>query len=268
MATVVRMSDTSRLRGLRRPAVVVAFSGWNDAGDAATGVIDHLAELSDAEFVFAVDPEDYYDLTENRPVLVRQEDGTRTIDWPTTEVLVGSLGERDLVLVNGPEPTFRWGAFSAALVSAFRTVRPELVVVLGAMLADTPHSRPVPISEDGTDYEGPTGITGVLAAACRDARLPTTSLWASVPHYVSDAPSPKVTLALLGHVEDLLDQTLDTRNLPHLAAVWEGHVNDLVADDPDVAEYVQGLETRHDEAAEAGEEIALEFERYLRRRAR
>lgn len=262
------MSDTSRLKGLRRPAIVVAFSGWNDAGDAATGVIDHLVELTDADFVFALDPEDHYDLTANRPVLVRQEDGTRTIEWPTTEVLVGALPDRDVVLVNGPEPTFRWSAFCASLVSAFRTIRPERVIVLGAMLADAPHSRPVPISEDGTDYEGPTGVTGVLAGACRDAGLPTTSLWASVPHYVADPPSPKVTLALLGRVEDLLDQTLEVRDLPHLAQVWEGHVNDLVGDDPEISEYVAGLEQRHDEAVEAGEQIALEFERYLRRRAR
>lgn len=256
------------LRGLRRPAVIVAFSGWNDAGDAATGVIDHLADLTDADFAFALDPEDYYDLTENRPVLVRQPDGTRTIEWPTTEVLLGALPDRDVVLVNGPEPSFRWGAFSAALVSAFRTIKPEQVIILGAMLADTPHSRPVPISEDGSDYEGPTGVTGVLTAACRDAVLPTTALWASVPHYVSDPPSPKVTLALLGRVEDLLDQTLDAQDLPQEAAVWEGHVDELVSEDPDIAEYVHGLESRYDEAAEAGEEIALEFERYLRRRAR
>lgn len=265
---VGRMSDTSRLRGLRRPVVVVAFSGWNDAGDAATGVIDHLVDLTGADFVFALDPEDHYDLTENRPVLVRQPNGERTIEWPTTEVLVGTLGERDLVLVNGPEPTFRWTSFSAKLVSAFRTVAPERVIVLGAMLADAPHSRPIPISEDGSDYEGPTGITGVLTAACRDARLETTSLWASVPHYVSDPPSPKATLALLGRVEDLLDQTIDVGDLRHQAGVWEGHVNDLVGDDPDITEYVRGLETRYDEAAEAGEEIALEFERYLRRRQR
>lgn len=262
------MSDTSRLRGLRRPAVVVAFSGWNDAGDGATGVIDHLVELTDAEFVFALDPEDYYDLTENRPVLVRQPDGTRSIEWPTTEVLVGALPQRDIVLVNGPEPSFRWSAFAASLVSAFRSIRPERVIVLGSMLADAPHSRPVPISEDGSDYEGPTGITGVVTAACTDAGLPTTALWASVPHYVADPPNPKVTLALLGRVEDLLDETLDVRDLPHQAAVWEGHVNDLVGDDADITEYVRGLETRHDEDTEAGEEIALEFERYLRRRQR
>ena len=184
------MSDTSRLRGLRRPAVVVAFSGWNDAGDASTGVIDHLVDLTDADLVFAIDPEDHYDITANRPVLVRQGDGTRVIEWPTTEVLLGALPDRDVVLVNGPEPTFRWSAFAASLVSAFRTIQPEHVIVLGAMLADTPHSRPVPISEDGTDYEGPTGITGLVASTCHDAGLPTTSLWASVPHYVSGPPSP------------------------------------------------------------------------------
>lgn len=268
MATVGRMSDTTRLIGLRRPAIVIAFSGWNDAGDAATGVIDALAELTDADVVSTVEPEEFYDMTVNRPLLVRQPDGNRTIEWPTTEILVGSLPDRDLVLVNGPEPHMHWGAFTERLLATFRQVEPVQVIVLGAMLADTPHSRPVPISEDGTDYEGPTGITGVVAAACLASGLPTSSLWASVPHYVSDAPSPKVTLALLGRVEDLLDATLDPGDLPQEAQVWEGHVNELVGDDPDITEYVRGLESRHDEAGEAGEEIALEFERYLRRRAR
>lgn len=262
------MPDTSSLRGLRRPAVLVAFNGWNDAGDSATGVIDHLVDLLDAQFAFAMDPDDYYDFTENRPVLVRRPDGARAVEWTTTEVLVASLPDRDLVLVNGPEPSFRWAAFASSLVSAFRTVQPERVICMGAMLADVPHSRPVEVSEDGTDYEGPTGITGVVADACRDAGLPTTSLWASVPHYVSDPPNPKATLALLGRVEDLIDSTLEVRDLPHEAAVWERHVDDLVAEDPDIAEYVRGLESRHDEATEAGEQIALEFERYLRRRSR
>lgn len=248
--------------------VLVAFSGWNDAGDAATGVIDHLVELVGAEFAFAVDPEEYYDFTENRPVLVRHDDGTRAMEWPTTEVLVGALPERDLVLVNGPEPGLRWRSFSAALVSLFRSVAPFLVICMGAMLADVPHTRPFEISEGGNDYEGPTGITGVVANACADAGLPTTSLWVSVPHYVSDPPCPKATLALLGRVEDLVDATLDVGDLPQLAATWETRVDELVSEDPDIAEYVRGLEARHDEATEAGEQIALEFERYLRRRAR
>ena len=259
---------STRLTDLRRPVVLFAFSGWNDAGDAATGVIDHLTESYETEFAFQLDPDEYYDLTENRPVLVRQDDGERSVQWATTELLVAHLPERDLVLVNGPEPNLRWKAFSAALVSAFRSIGPERVIAMGSMLADAPHSRPVPVSEDGTDYEGPTGIVGVLAGACRDAGLTTTSLWASVPHYVAEPPNPKATLALLRRLGEFLDTELDEHDLPQMAATWEARVTDLVGDDPDIAEYVTGLEQRYDTAEATGDEIAYEFERYLRRRGR
>ncbi len=258
----------TRLTDLRRPVVLFAFSGWNDAGDAATGVIDHLTDVYETEFGFQLDPDDYYDLTENRPVLVRQDNGERSVQWATTELLVAHLRDRDLVLVNGPEPNVRWRAFCGALVSAFRSIEPERVIAMGAMLADAPHSRPVPVSEDGTDYEGPTGIVGVLAQACRDAGLTTTSLWASVPHYVAEPPNPKATLALLQRVGEFIDVDLDARELPEHAATWESRVTDLVAEDPDVAEYVSTLEVRYDTAEATGDEIAYEFERYLRRRER
>ncbi len=258
----------TRLTDLRRPVVLFAFSGWNDAGDAATGVIDHLTDVYETEFGFQLDPDDYYDLTENRPVLVRQDNGERSVQWATTELLIAHLRDRDLVLVNGPEPNVRWRAFCGALVSAFRSIEPERVIAMGAMLADAPHSRPVPVSEDGTDYEGPTGIVGVLAQACRDAGLTTTSLWASVPHYVAEPPNPKATLALLQRVGEFIDVDLDARELPEHAATWESRVTDLVAEDPDVAEYVSTLEVRYDTAEATGDEIAYEFERYLRRRGR
>ncbi|MDN5571673.1 MAG: PAC2 family protein [Propionibacteriaceae bacterium] len=256
------------LRHLRRPVVLVAFSGWNDAGDAATGVMDHLSEICDTELAFALDPDDYYDFTESRPVIMRDEDGDRTLEWATTEVLVGHLAERDLVLISGPEPNFRWKAFCASLVSLLRSVDPDRVIVMGAMLADAPHTRPTPVSEDGTDYEGPTGIVGVFAGACREAGFDVTSLWASVPHYVSDPPNPKATLALLGRVEDLIDETIDVQDLPQLASVWEERVKELVVEEPDISEYVTGLEERYDTAEATADEIALQFERYLRRRER
>ncbi|WP_232547887.1 PAC2 family protein [Propioniciclava soli] len=256
------------LRHLRRPVVLAAFSGWNDAGDAATGAVDHLSGLGDTELAFALDPEDHYDFTETRPVLVRDESGERTLQWATTEVLVVHLEERDLVLINGPEPNFRWKAFCSSLVSLVRSVNPERVIAMGAMLADAPHSRPTPVSENGTDYEGPTGIVGIFASACRDAGFDVTSLWASVPHYVSDPPNPKATVALLSRVEDLIDQTIELGDLPEHATVWEGRVNELVAEDPDIAEYVTDLEERYDTAEATGDEIALQFERYLRRRER
>ncbi|WP_040160635.1 PAC2 family protein [Nigerium massiliense] len=265
------MPSTTDLRNLRNPVVVAAFGGWNDAGEAASGVIDHLSDLTRAEFIFALDPDDFYDFTQNRPVVTTTATGERINQWPTVEVLVGHLPERDLVLIGGPEPNFHWREFCSRLVSAMRTVQPEKVVMLGAMLTDAPHRRPVFVSQDGTDYEGPTGIVGVLTQSCRDAGLETTTLWASVPHYVTEPPNPKATLALLGRVEDVLDTVLDVKDLPQEAAEWEERVNDLASDDPDVASYISSLEEHYDQAAEGaepGDVIAAEFERYLRRRNR
>ena len=262
---VTRLAGMSLLTDLRRPVVVFAFSGWNDAGDAATGVIDHLSDISDTEFAFALDADEYYDLTQNRPVVVREGD-QRSVQWATTELLVAHLAERDLVLVNGPEPNFRWRAFCGALVSAFRSINPERVIAMGAMLADAPHSRAVPISEDGTDYVGPSGIVGVLTSACVDAGLNVTTLWASVPHYVSDPPNPKATLALVSRLEEFLDEPIDHGELLERSALWETRVDELVAEDVDITEYVRELESRYDTAEATGDEIAQQFERYLRRR--
>ncbi len=263
------MSSTSQLRGLNRPVVIAAFGGWNDAGDAATGVVDHIAELTQADFVFAFDPDEYYDFTQNRPVVMNNEEGRRIIEWPTVEVLVGHLPERDVVLIGGPEPSYHWSGFCSKLVSALLSVKPDRVVLLGSMLADIPHGRPVQIAVNSTDYEGPTGIVGVLSEACRTAGFEVTTLWASVPHYVADPPNPKATLALLGRVEDVLDATLDVRDLPQLAAAWEDRVNDLAADDPDVQSYISTLEEHYDEEeSDLADQIATEAERFLRRHNR
>lgn len=264
------MSGQSSLRDLNRPVVIAAFGGWNDAADAATGVVDHLAELTEADFAFALDPDEFYDFTETRPVISNDDDGRRTIEWPTVEILVGHLPERDLVLVGGPEPNYHWSGFCTKLVSAMRSIAPEKVILLGSMLADAPHRRPVQVAVDSTDYEGPTGIVGVLTQACKDAGLDTTTLWAAVPHYVAEPPNPKATLALLGHVEDILDITLDVRDLPEQAATWEGRVDDLAADDPDVQSYIATLEEHYDEGEDGtmAEQLAAEAERFLRRRNR
>ena len=254
---------------LESPVMIVAFEGWNDAADAASGVVDHLMEVWDAQVIGAVDPEEFYDFQVNRPT-TRLVDGRRVIEWPTTEVLVARLPERDLVLIGGPEPNYHWNAFCSKLVSAMLTIKPEKVILLGAMLADAPHRRPIQIAINATDYEGPTGIVGVLTQACKDAGFETTTLWASVPHYVAEPPNPKATLALLGHVEDALDVTLDAGELPELAAAWEGRVDDLAADDPDVESYISTLEEHYDEDADGGvaDQLAAEAERFLRRRNR
>jgi len=269
---------------LTSPVIIAAFEGWNDAGEAASGVISHLSLAWQATPAGAIDPEDYYDFQVTRPVTEVAEGRTERLIWPTTRLLVArqELAGRDVVLVQGIEPNMRWRAFCAELVTAFTEVRTGLVVLLGALLADSPHTRPVPVTAaasdpalaadlraEPVDYKGPTGIVGVLQHACADAGLPAVSLWASVPHYVAQPPCPKATLALLRGVEDVLDVSLPLADLPAEARAWERGVDELAEQDSEVAEYVRTLEEAKDatDLPEAsGDAIAREFERYLRRR--
>jgi predicted ATP-grasp superfamily ATP-dependent carboligase len=269
---------------LTKPVVIAAFEGWNDAGEAASGVVDHLGIAWEATQIGAIDPEDYYDFQVTRPVMEVTEGRTDRLVWPTTRLSVATpdnLG-RDVVLVHGIEPNMRWRAFSDELVTSFAELNVELVVLLGALLADSPHTRPVPVSAAASDprlaeelnaspvdYKGPTGIVGVLAHACHDAGIPAVSLWASVPHYVAQPPSPKATLALLRGVEDVLDLALPLADLGEKARAWERGVDELAQQDTEVADYVRTLEESQDatDLPEAsGDAIAREFERYLRRR--
>lgn len=270
------------LTNLRNPVVIMAFEGWNDASDAATSAIDHIGLSYDTDVVFEIDGEEYYDFQMNRPRVSITESTERDIEWPAVQIAVAHLPERDVVLVSGPEPNLKWRSFTSALVSAIRTVDPAMVVVLGAMLTDSPHSRPLPVTGTANDirlattlglepsnYEGPTGIVGILADGLRRAGMPVVSLWAQVPHYVSDSPNPKATLALLVRIEDLLDTPLVLGELPELAQAWERGVDELASEDPDVAEYIRRLEAVQDEEdlpAATGDSIAAEFQRYLRRR--
>ncbi|WP_114560237.1 PAC2 family protein [Desertihabitans aurantiacus] len=270
------------LRELRRPLVVMAFTGWNDAGNAASQAVEHLGDQFDAELAFELDPDDYYDFQVNRPQVSRPEPTETEITWPTTSVEVARLDDRDLVLVSGPEPNMRWRQYARTLVSMMRSWDDPQVIVLGALLADTPHTRPIPVSGSTTTvtqaeelglelstYEGPTGITGVITAACADAGIKVVSLWAAVPHYVSHAPSPKATLALLNRVEDFLGQSLQLGDLPELSRAWERGVDELASEDSEVAEYIATLERQQDETElpdATGDAIAAEFQRYLRRR--
>jgi proteasome assembly chaperone (PAC2) family protein len=268
---------------LRRPVLVAAFEGWNDAGEAASGAVDHLDQVWDGQRVAALEPDDYYDFQVNRPTVSLVDGLTRRITWPTTRVSVCRLAaaDRDAVLVRGIEPNMRWQAFCAELVTIARQLGAELVVTLGALLADSPHTRPVPVSGTASDpatmqslglersrYEGPTGIVGVFQDACTQSGLAAVSFWAAVPHYVAQAPSPKATLALLRRVEDLLDLPIPFGELPELARAWERSVDELAAEDSDVAEYIASLEQREPEVdlpEASGDAIAKEFERYLRR---
>ena len=278
------MIELDGIGKLTSPVIIAAFEGWNDAGEAASGVISHLSLAWQATPAGAIDPEDYYDFQVTRPVTEVAEGRTERLIWPTTRLLVArqELAGRDVVLVQGIEPNMRWRAFCAELVTAFTEVRTGLVVLLGALLADSPHTRPVPVTAaasdpalaadlraEPVDYKGPTGIVGVLQHACADAGLPAVSLWASVPHYVAQPPCPKATLALLRGVEDILDVSLPLADLPAEARAWERGVDELAEQDSEVAEYVRTLEEAKDatDLPEAsGDAIAREFERYLRRR--
>ena len=278
------MIELDGIGKLTSPVIIAAFEGWNDAGEAASGVINHLSLAWQAAPAGAIDPEDYYDFQVTRPVTEVAEGRTERLVWPTTRLLLArqELADRDVLLVQGIEPNMRWRAFCAELITAFTEVRADLVVLLGALLADSPHTRPVPVTAaasdpalaadlraEPVDYKGPTGILGVLQHACADAGLRAVSLWASVPHYVAQPPCPKATLALLRGVEDVLDASLPLADLPAEARAWERGVDELAEQDSEVAEYVRTLEEAKDatDLPEAsGDAIAREFERYLRRR--
>jgi len=280
----VRVIELVGVPELVDPVLVAAFEGWNDAGDAATAAVEHLETVWDAQLLGELDPEEFYDFQVNRPVVGLGEDGARTITWPTTRLSYARVPgvNRDIVLLRGIEPNVRWRGFTAELVGLAHELGVGLVVTLGALLADSPHTRPIPVSGTSSDpgvaralhleqsrYEGPTGIVGVFGDACTGAGVPAVSIWAAVPHYVAQPPSPKATLALLRRVEDLLDVPIPLGELPEEARAWERGVDELAADDTEVADYVRSLEEARDttELPEAsGEAIAQEFERYLKRR--
>jgi proteasome assembly chaperone (PAC2) family protein len=269
---------------LRSPVIIAAFEGWNDAADAASSVIDHLASVWDARVVAAIDPEDFYDFQVNRPAVSTSEDGMRRITWPSTQLSVCSPpgADHDVILLRGIEPNMRWRQFCAELLAGCEELGAELVVTLGALLADTPHTRPVPLSGTATEpdvadrlkleqsnYEGPTGIVGVFQDACSLTDMPSVSFWAAVPHYVAQPPCPKATLALLGQLEELLELSIPLADLPEEARAWERGVDELSQEDEEIGDYVRALEQTRDTAAlpeASGEAIAREFERYLKRR--
>jgi proteasome assembly chaperone (PAC2) family protein len=266
------------------PVLVAAFEGWNDAGEAATGVVEHLEESWQAVTLGKIDPEECYDFQVNRPHVSVDETGVRSLDWPTTRVSLArpaGVG-RDVVLVRGIEPNMRWRGFCVELLAAVRDLGVERIITLGALLADVPHTRPVPVTVSTSDeklakslglepsrYQGPTGIVGVLQDAARRDGLVATTLWAAVPHYVAQSPCPKATLVLLRRIEDLLNLPVPLGDLPDEARAWQHGVEELATEDPEIADYVRRLEQARDttDLPEAsGEHIAREFERYLRRR--
>ncbi len=264
--------------------MVAAFEGWNDAGEAATDAVKYLSRTWDGRKVASIDPDLYYDFQFTRPMVRRTASGERRIKWPTTKLTRCSVPgtDVDVVFVHGVEPSYRWRAYTAELLAHATEQDVDCLILVGALLADVPHSRPIPVTatseDDGirealntepSQYEGPTGIVGVLSELASLAGIPTVSLWAAVPHYVGQAPSPKAELALLHRLEDILQLPLDTSMLTEEAEAWERGVNELAVEDPEVAAYVHQLEEAKDtaELPEAtGESIAREFERYLKKR--
>jgi proteasome assembly chaperone (PAC2) family protein len=269
---------------LRSPVLIAAFEGWNDAADAASSVVDHLMKVWNARVVAAIDPEEFYDFQMNRPVVGTNEEGMRRITWPSTQLAVASPpgALRDVILLRGIEPNMRWRQFCAELIAGATELGAELVVTLGALLADTPHTRPIPVTGTATEpelcdrlkleqsnYEGPTGIVGVFQDACTQRDIPAVSFWAAVPHYVAQPPCPKATLALVGQLEDLLELSIPLDDLPEESRAWERGVDELAEEDEEIGDYVRALEETRDTAdlpEASGEAIAREFERYLKRR--
>lgn len=275
------------LSGGAEPAMIVAFEGWNDAGEAASAAIEHLLLSWDTEQIDELDPDEFYDFQVSRPTVHMVDGVTRRVSWPTTTLSRATPpgAGRDFILVTGPEPNLRWRSYCAHLLELAEALGVSEVITLGALLADTAHTRPVPVTGAAYDattaqrhglahskYTGPTGITGVFQYACVEAGMPALSLWAAVPHYVGTPPSPKASLALLRKLEEIVDIEIPIGELPDQADEWEDTVSQLAADDEEIDEYVRTLEQRDDAEVTlhetSGEQLAAEFERYLRRRFR
>jgi proteasome assembly chaperone (PAC2) family protein len=269
---------------LRRPVLVAAFRGWNDGAQGASLAASFLAQSWEAERFADVDPEEFYDFQAVRPHVRLEEGVTRKIDWPENVFYSATVPgiDRDAVILLGVEPNTRWRTFSEEVTGLAVELGVELVVTLGALLADVPHTRPAPVTGSASDpelvnelgltssrYEGPTGIVGILHDACREAGIPSASLWAAVPHYVSLAASPKAALALSERLAALLGTTLDLGDLERAAEAYELQVSAAVAQDEQTEEYVHELETRRDALGEeldvpSGESLAAELTRFLK----
>jgi proteasome assembly chaperone (PAC2) family protein len=266
--------------------LVAAFRGWNDGGQGASLATGFVAKAWGAERFADIDPEGFYDFQATRPHVSLVDGVTRKIEWPENAFYHARVPgtDRDAVLLLGTEPNLRWRAFTSLVTGVGADLGVELVVSLGSLLADVPHTRPSPVTGSASDpqlvealglsasrYEGPTGIVGVLHDACRRASLPSVSLWAAVPHYVSLAPNPRAAKALCDRLSDLLTAELDTSELDDAVRTYTEQVSEAVSSDPDTAAYVEDLEERVDAADEegdlpSGETLAAELTRYLRER--
>jgi proteasome assembly chaperone (PAC2) family protein len=280
-------------RSLRQGVLIAAFAGWNDAGEAATGAVDALAHLFDATSAAQIDPENFFDFQVNRPT-TRLDPGTgRTLDWPTNRFQLAEVGDRDVVLLSGTEPNLRWRTFTEAVLTYASALDVRTIICVGALQVDTPHTRPVPLSGRGSglsaardvrirpsDYEGPTGITGVLTHVAFERGFETASIWAGVPHYLAGTTYASAAHALAGVVTRVLELDVDLEPLEEAASEQQREIADVVSQDDDLSNYVAELEERVDaeendseafaEHAEhvTGDDLAAAFERYLQERER
>jgi proteasome assembly chaperone (PAC2) family protein len=272
---------------LRSPVLVCAFAGWNDAAGAATTALTGAAESLDAELVAQIDPEEFFDFQANRPTIRLTEGQSREIEWPGNVLLAAEApgAERDLVLLAGTEPNLKWRTFSDGVAEAAEAMGVELVVTMGALIADVTHTLPVPITGLASDpdlvqrldlsqsnYEGPTGVVGVVHDACDRRGIPSASLWAAVPHYVAAVPNPKAALALLRRLEGLTGVAVEASALEEESEAFERQVSNAVSANPEIQELVQRLESEQADQLEmeenlpSGESLAREFENFLRQR--
>ena len=288
--------EIHKIPALRNPVMLIAFSGWNDAAEAATGAASHiLGAWTDAEhaindqvgvvpeLIADIDPEEFYDFQVNRPIVDIDESQIRSLTWPGTQIfgLATPNFDFDFIIVRGVEPSMKWKTFTHDLLDLADDLEVQRIITLGSMLADAPHSRPITVTGSGAHpeiakrlgvevsrYEGPTGILGVIADACLRRGIDAISLWAAIPHYASNSPSPKATLALVNALEDYLEISLPQGDLHADSLEWESEVDELAREDSDVAEYVKALEESEDSALlsdVSGEDLARELERFLRR---
>lgn len=273
---------------LRSPVLVCSFRGWNDAAGAASAALGAVADSLEAEPVAEIDPEDYFDFQATRPTISLSEGEVRRIDWPSNELIAVRVpgADRDLVLFDGTEPNLRWRTFSETVATAADTLGVEMVISMGALVAEVSHTLPVPItglasSEElveeldlqRSNYEGPTGIVGVVHDCCRQLGMTSASLWAAVPHYVAAVPNPKAALALLRRLEGLTGIAVDASELEEETASYEEQIGRAVAANPEIAELVERIEAEQvEQLGEEGDElpsadtIAREFQQFLQQR--
>lgn len=266
--------------------LIVAFEGWNDAAEGASGVLRHLVTELDAQLIGAVDPEDYYDFVFSRPTVTSDVDGKREITWPGAEILRASKDKieenprfADIYLLIGNEPARRWKSFCAEIMEYVEDCEIDRVLFLGSVPSDSPHTRSIKISKSSqsaqirqqlaiepSDYEGPVGIISILAMSLEQAGIPALALWAPVPHYVHNSPSPKAMFSLLLEIESILGLQFAHGTLADDAFAWERGIDELAEGDDELAAYVAQLESARDaadESAGSAESLAMEFERFL-----